>query len=244
MREGKSLPKLFVVVALPDSKAIATGTGEKPPTPPVEPTAPAGVLCSSFDDDVAWWIAAAGASPSSRRSRREATEVHSRETAAPAVQAAGADYSEENESERSIFTIAIGRIGRERQSRSPTTAAASFDDDVAWWIAAAGASPSSRRSRREATEVHSRETAAPAVQAAGADYSEENESERSSFTIAIGRIGRERQTSLKYRDLNWTAPQPIRNHLNALQQNTQLLQVIQNPHQALLIPYQVDRNLQ
>nr|GMC57949.1 hypothetical protein Iba_chr02aCG10550 [Ipomoea batatas] len=49
------------------------------------------------------------------------------------------------------------------------------------------------RSRRGATEVHSRETAAPAVQAAGADYFEENESERSSFTIAIGRIGRERQ---------------------------------------------------
>nr|GMD79436.1 hypothetical protein Iba_chr13dCG3870 [Ipomoea batatas] len=44
-REGKPLPKLFFVVALPDSKAIATGTGEKPPTPPVELTAPAGVLC-------------------------------------------------------------------------------------------------------------------------------------------------------------------------------------------------------
>nr|GMD37911.1 hypothetical protein Iba_chr09eCG13920 [Ipomoea batatas] len=68
-REGKPLPKVFIVVALPDSKTIASGTGRSrrrrllsPPRPLESRSLP--TAAASFDDDVAWWIAAAGASPS------------------------------------------------------------------------------------------------------------------------------------------------------------------------------------
>nr|GMD35976.1 histone deacetylase HDT2 [Ipomoea batatas] len=64
------------------SAAARAGIGEKSPTPPVEPTAPAGVLAC--------------------RSRRGAMEVHSRETAAPNVQAVGAVYFEKNERGRGV----------------------------------------------------------------------------------------------------------------------------------------------